>query len=74
MDLKTLEEEALNLPAADRAKLARELLESLDALSPRELEVLWTEEAERRAREIDAGVVQTVPGDDVIRKARTLVR
>jgi putative addiction module component (TIGR02574 family) len=74
MDLETLEEEALNLPPADRAKLARELLESLDALSPRELEVLWTEEAERRAREIDAGVVQTVPGDDVIRKARTLVR
>lgn len=71
---KSLEEQALSLPPADRAKLAHELLESLDALSPSELESLWVQEAERRAREIDSGAVHLVSGSDVARKARALVR
>lgn len=71
---KTLEEQVLSLPPADRAKLAHELLESLDSLSPAELEALWVQEAERRARELDAGTVQLVPGDEVARKVRALAR
>ncbi|GAA0720801.1 addiction module protein [Dokdonella soli] len=74
MNLKSLEREALNLPPEDRAKLAQELLESLDSLSTAESERLWLEQADRRAREIDAGVVSLASGEDVSRKARALLK
>jgi len=32
-------------------------------------EAEWIEEIERRAREIDEGLVETIPGDQVIREA-----
>ena len=74
MDRETLEREALGLPAADRAKLAHELLESLDALSPAELDELWLDEAERRLKEFDAGSVELIPAEEVFRKARALLK
>ena len=45
MDFATIERESLNLPAEDRAKLAHELLESLDALTSQEIDALWMAEA-----------------------------
>ena len=74
MDIEALEREALKLPAEDRARLARELLDSLDKLPPQELDRLWLDEASRRAAEIDAGEVQLVSSEDVDRKARALLR
>ena len=74
MDFKSLEKRALDHPAQDRAKLAQELLESLDTLRPAEREQLWLDEAERRARQLDAGEVALVPGDEVARKAHKLLR
>jgi restriction endonuclease Mrr len=58
MDIESLEREALQLPAEDRARLARELLDSLNELSSEELDRLWLEEAGRRATQIDAGEVR----------------
>lgn len=69
MDFKSLEKEALDLPAADRAKLAHQLLESLDSLSESEIEQLWLDEAGRRAAQLDAGEVRLVPGEEVARKS-----
>lgn len=74
MDFKSLEQQALGLPAPERAKLAHELLESLDSLTASERELLWLDEAERRARQLDTGEVTLVPGEDVARKARDLLR
>lgn len=74
MDFKSLEKQALNLPAQERARLAHELLASLDSLSASEHEQLWLDEAERRARQIDAGEVTLVPGEEVARQARKLLR
>ncbi len=74
MDSKSLEKHALQLPAADRAKLAHKLLESLDTLSDAEREQLWLAEAGRRAAQIDSGEVQLVPGQEVARKARALLK
>ena len=74
MDFKSLEKQALDLPAQERAKLAQELLESLDSLSPAEREQLWLDEAERRARQLDTGEATLVPGEEVARKARKLLR
>lgn len=73
MDATTIENEALNLPLADRAKLAQRLLLSLEELSESEVEEAWLDEAERRALEIDEGLVQLVPAEEVSRKARELL-
>ena len=74
MDIRNLEQEALSLPAEDRAKLAQKLLLSLDTLSAEELEQAWLIEAGRRAHELDRGEVQPVSADEVRRKAKELLR
>ena len=74
MDFKSLEKQALDLPVPDRAKLAQELLASLDTLNPAEREQLWLDEAQRRAEQLDSGGVALVPGEEVARKAGELLR
>lgn len=74
MDLETLRREALSLSVDQRAKLAEELLSSLDRLSEAEAEQLWFAEATRRAEEIDRGDVQRIPADDVRRRAQALLK
>jgi len=74
MDRKSVEKQALGLPAADRAELAHKLLESLDSLTDAEREQLWLDEAARRVAQIDAGEVELIPGEDVARKARALLK
>ncbi|MBU6404229.1 MAG: addiction module protein [Proteobacteria bacterium] len=74
MDPKTIEREALGLTPANRARLAHELLESLDTLSPAEIDELWLDEAERRLKELDDGRVQLVPAEEVYRKAQALLK
>jgi len=74
MDIAPLEDEVLKLSALDRARLVRELLDSLDDLPPQELERLWFDEASRRAAQLDTGEVHLVSGEEVDRKARALLR
>ena len=47
---------------------------SSDAPDPKKLRADWLSEAERRARELDDGIQQAVPGHEVLRKARDLVK
>jgi hypothetical protein len=74
MDFESIEKEALGLDARQRARLAHELLDSIDNLTPQEIEALWLDEAARRAQEIDDGSTALVDGEEVARKARALVR
>lgn len=74
MNTKHIESEALRLPAQDRARLALELIESLDNLAQSEIDGLWSEESVRRASQIDAGTVELIPGDVVAREARALLK
>lgn len=74
MDIAVLEDEVLKLSALDRARLVRELLDSLDDLPPQELERLWFDEASRRAAQLDTVEVHLVSGEEVDRKARALLR
>lgn len=57
---------AMNLPAAERAALAQDLIASLDAedADPR-ADALWLAEIERRSREIDEGRGDLVDSDQV---------
>jgi putative addiction module component (TIGR02574 family) len=74
MDTATIEHEALHLPLPERAKLAHKLLLSLDDMSESEIEAAWFDEADRRAKEIDQGLVRLIPAEEVSRKARDLLR
>ena len=74
MNFELIEKQALSLSAEERARLARELLDSIDNLTPAEIEALWLDEAVRRAKEIDSGAAVLVAGEEVAKKARALVR
>jgi putative addiction module component (TIGR02574 family) len=74
MKLNQIEAAALNLSGEERAELAQKLLLSLDTPSEEEIAEDWLMEAQRRARELDEGVVQPVPAEEVRRKAQALLR
>jgi putative addiction module component (TIGR02574 family) len=65
---------ALSLEIQDRAALAERLLASLDELSEKESEQLWSEVAEKRLQEIRAGRARTIPAGEVHAKAKRLLR
>ena len=73
MDMKSLENEALGLPSQDRAKLALDLIESLEMLSPVEIEELWAQEAQRRADQIDNLPVALISAGIVSARAYALL-
>jgi putative addiction module component (TIGR02574 family) len=72
MNLQRIENEALHLPKKERVQLIQRLVLSLE--SPSALTSDWLVEAQRRAMELDNGSVQAVPGDEVLSKARTLIK
>lgn len=72
--MKSIAKQAFALPADERAKLALELIESLDAPGAAGSGRLWLEEAVRRSAEIDAGSVELVDGDIVAAQARALLK
>lgn len=74
MNMKQIEDEALHLPEEERAELAQKLLLSLDLPTVEEIEQDWLVEAHRRARELDEGIVQPIPAEEVRKKARALLR
>ena len=63
----------MKLKLEDRAALARRLLQSLDDLSEAEIEGLWAEEAERRLDEMDQGLVDEIPAEDVFKRIRAAI-
>ncbi len=76
--MSTLVEElsarAKTLPPRDRARLAEELLDSLQEASDTDTEEAWEREIERRVAEIESGAARLVPSEDVHAEARRLIR
>jgi len=64
MNQKQLFDQALNLPLADRAALAEQLLASLDQPDP-QIDKLIAIEAERRIDAYDNGKIRSIPADQV---------
>jgi putative addiction module component (TIGR02574 family) len=74
VNLKEIENKALQLSGEERAELAQKLLLSLEVPTELEIEKEWMIEAYRRARELDAGIVQPIPAEEVRKKAQALLR
>jgi broad specificity phosphatase PhoE len=74
MSIDDIEAEALKLDPQARARLAKRLLESLEALSAEENERLWAEEADRRDADWDSAPGSGRPAADVLRDARAKLK
>lgn len=74
MNAKAVEREALGLPSNERAKLALDLIESLESLSDQEVADLWLAESQRRARQIDNGEVILIPVEVIDARSAELLR
>jgi len=71
---RELESKALKLSRRERARLAQQLISSLDQKIDADAEKLWLEEAERRLAELKSGKVAGIPAEKVIKKARSTLR
>ena len=71
--LEQLEQQARELSAEERARLAQSLLESLHA-PVAEVEAAWAEEIARRVAAFDRGEITSYPAEDVFAEARRFIR
>jgi len=62
---KRLLKEALELPEAERAELAAELMASFDGPPDPDVEAAWVAEIERRAAKVLSGESEGLPWDEV---------
>jgi len=68
-----IESQALSLPREERARLAMHLLESIEerpSMDPRQVELAWLAEANRRYLAYLGGEEQTIPADEVFADLR----
>lgn len=70
MTIEQIMTEALQLDEKDRARLARQLLVSLEPASEGSYQQEWIEEALRRDAEIESGEVEEEPAEEVFRRLR----
>jgi hypothetical protein len=68
-----LEREGRLLPLKPKAALARVLIEELGAAVEADSEQLWVDEAQPRYDAYLKGELEAIPGDDVMKRARSRV-
>ena len=74
---KKVREEALELPTKARAKLAHDLLLSLEEEPfdpPEEVEKAWAAEVERRVQDVKEGRVKLIPAAEALRDVRASLK
>ena len=64
--------QAKSLPPQERARLAEELLATLDPHEP-DVDAAWDKELRRRIDEVERGTVQLVPADQAFSAARRAI-
>ncbi|MGH8580672.1 MAG: addiction module protein [Gammaproteobacteria bacterium] len=70
--VETIEAEALQLTAADRARLVERLISSLD-IDPA-VEDAWAAEVERRNAQMESGEVSLLPGPETLAELKAQFR
>lgn len=71
--VEELSARAKALPPEDRARLAEELLDSLQSQFDIDAEAAWEREIERRVAEIESGAANLISAEDVHAEARRLI-
>lgn len=72
--VEKITEVILSLPSDARALLADRLVESLDPITDPDIRDIWATEALRRLDEVRSGRVESIPGDVVLARARSLLK
>jgi hypothetical protein len=72
--VEDLMKRAMELPAEQRAQLADELVESLDARTLTELDKKWLAVAKRHRDEVRNGYAQTVSGPQALQQVRDAIK
>jgi putative addiction module component (TIGR02574 family) len=65
---ETIYEQALNLPIDDRLLLIDRLLSSTNLPAREDIDRAWSDEVERRCREIDTGKSKMISGETVFER------
>ena len=73
LSAEQLTQAALLLPSASRAKLAEELVQSLEFDVDPTIQATWTNTAKQRRDEIRNGTVQAIDGQDALDRVRQLL-
>jgi hypothetical protein len=73
LSIEQLTQEALSLPSASRAKLAEELVQSLEFDIDPTIQANWMNIAKQRRDEIRSGSVQAITGQDALDRVRQLL-
>jgi len=68
--LNKMRNDALSLPIDDRAKLAHELIISLDECIDSDVNSAWESEISRRVQEIKDGTAKGRPAEEVLSEIR----
>ncbi len=72
--LAEIEQEILQLNPKEKATLARNIIDDLDAVADENVDRLWLEEAQRRYKAYVAGETKAKPAQEVFDKARQRLR
>lgn len=72
--IREIEQEVRALQTAERNQLLRELIADVDGEPEHATKEAWLQEAQRRYKELQSGLVESVPATDVIRKARSRLK
>ena len=72
--LAEIEQEILQLDPKEKAALARNIIDDLDAVADENVDHLWLEEAQRRYQAYVAGETKAKPAREVFDKARQRLR
>ncbi|SHG54930.1 putative addiction module component, TIGR02574 family [Fodinibius roseus] len=73
MKTKELLQEISELPTEMRAKLADEILRTLNPTKP-EIDQAWIKEVEQRIKSFEEGRSKTIPGEEVFQKAEEIIK
>jgi putative addiction module component (TIGR02574 family) len=65
-----IEREIRGLGRPEQERLLRALLEELDGPADPNAERSWLDEVQRRSAEFDAGLVKTIPAEEVFERVR----
>lgn len=72
--LESITSAALTLPERERAKLAHDLVASLDGPADISVAEAWDTEICRRIKEIESGEAELLDADEAIERARARIR
>ena len=72
--LAEIEQEIRELSVPEKEALLRILWEELDGPPDPAVDAAWLEEVQRRSREIDEGLVESIPAEEAFAKLELLIK